>query len=215
MNGFIWVAIMAAVAAVAAAAKNKGEPVKPSVPPDPSTPDPYTAPWPLPKPAPLGPSASVGVHGDSFGVGIAGTLPWRKDLVSNSAVVGRPSTAVQPLSDNVPMIRVLSAGTNDAAAGRTAAQVAAEVKRILGAFAGTSQGKVAVILPHDKMGGQLGERCRATASAIRSAVLELANPNVVAVPIRPSPAASDKIHFDPAGYRQIGTDALRALGETV
>jgi hypothetical protein len=164
------------------------------------------------------------VEGDSFAVGIAQALKQRfptRNIDTTYAKTGQQALRMPALTDR-DVFHIVSAGTNDAVDSRlTAGDVATRVLGVLGPYAdGTAKtGYAALVLPHGKMGGTLGERADAVRAEIKKRVAQadllrvngMFPSRLALVEIRPQPASGDRIHFDGAGYDTIAQDALFAI----
>lgn len=155
----------------------------------------------------------ISVEGDSFAIGIAQALRQKypgRNIDSARAKVGLPALRMPSLKDR-PVFHILSAGTNDLAGDAGAADVASRIVGVLGPYADGSatSGYAALVLPHSGMGGRLGERARLLREELKKRLPP--SKRLALVEIGAEPAAADRIHFDPAGYAQIATDAMQAL----
>lgn len=145
------------------------------------------------------------VVGDSFAVGVAAALrrlyPGRD--VRTRAAVGRPATAMQALEQG-PYFVILSAGSNDAAGSAPVPAIRDAILKVMGPYA-PSHPDMAYLMPHDRMGGYMGERIRQLRGMLKEAGV---GPSAVELPL---PEASDHIHFSPKGYENIARHAMLVL----
>jgi hypothetical protein len=160
----------------------------------------------------------IHVEGDSYAAGIAQALRQKypgRNIDSTHASVGRASPAMGKLFD-ADVFHILSAGTNDAASQAfDAATVASSIERVLGPYASqagggsATKGFAVLVLPHSKMGGELGEKT----ALLRQMLMARIKPwkRLALVSIAPNPAAKDGMHFDAEGYGRIAADAMEKL----
>lgn len=161
------------------------------------------------------------VTGDSYGVGIAAALrrmyPGRQ--IEDRALGGRRAATMTTLKDD-QVFHLVSAGTNDVATGEPAAETERSILKLLGPYGdGTAkQGAAWYLLPHAKMGGQLGARVTVLRNELdlsrlrfRPSLALTARDRLVVHDPELEPAAGDKIHFSPEQYEELARIAMREL----
>lgn len=146
------------------------------------------------------------VAGDSYAVGVAGALRRAGRVVEDRAVGGTSTPQLPPTVARLPV--VLSIGTNDAAGSSSPESIARRARLWLES---TGAPQAVVILPHPRLPGALGERCRQVAAAMRR---EAWPKGTRLVEHHETPKAQDKIHFTAEQYDKIAALALAKLRES-
>ena len=143
--------------------------------------------------------------GDSYAVGVKSAL---KKLCPYSSIIGDPkvgqSSFTMPAADDIDVITIVSAGTNDAAGGSTNADA---VLRVLGPYARgeARMGHLYYVVPHTMMDEPIRSRVQKLLDALLPRLQENERFHLIRTP---APTAPDHTHFGPKGYEEIARQAL-------